>query len=845
MQARLARLKPKVRRLVNRLTRNLDWLGQRLRKGWRWLNSVDIPLSLLQWALLFYAVFGLMYVVATPVFEANDELWHFGYVEHLRKTGSLPKQEFDGSDAIFRQHGSQPPLYYAVMALASAPFNIDDSDFYRLLNPHVSAGQPGAFGNKNLVLPDDSLSQFAGAGLAATSMRLLGLAFGAATIVLVYKIGEIVSPQRSTVAFVAAAITGLNPMFIFVSASVNNDSLAMTLNSALILVMLRTLRGGFSLRRSLSLALLFALTSLTKLTGLVLLPVILLVALLAFRKSQDRRGLAIFLYALTLFWLLIAGWWYFRNVQLYGEPFGLFTMANIAGPRGITFSLADLFSEYQQFRMSYWGLFGALNIQVASIFYLLLDLMTFLSMVGCVFLCLQLLAISDFAYARYELAHLLTLAFALLLLWLGVLYWSTLTRAAEGRVLFPLIGVVSPLLAVGFVEVVWWIAFSLRPPNLEFVRAGDAVPKELLHDAMVWQLRLLGLVALFAPFTVIASQYSAPQPVEAVPAMARPVYAEFGGVALVAYERSDRRYAAGDRVRVTLYWQVLKQSTGDNSIFLTLVDDHGHEIGRYATFPGAGSLRTSRWQADLIYPDEYLINISGAAYGRYPFDLLVEWKSDMRSTTIAATNVEGQNIDPVLLPIGAVVTARSQPSPAGYTEIPVDAQPVFADAIRLESFKLDLDLNEVSLSWKAESTPEDNYTVFAHLLDADGDIFAQDDQTPRLPTKYWRWGESFTTFHRFSDEVNMLDYSLSVGLYIHDGFAYPRLGYVTVLEEDGVDAEMVHDTFVVPWDIADEVLELTATTPPDDAGIENGTSAPQSTQEANEIDAIEATETAP
>ena len=311
------------RRLLNRSTRRLDWIGKRLRSGWRWLNAVDIPLSLLQWVLLFYVVFGLIYVVVTPIFEANDELWHFGYVEHLRTTGSLPQQEFDGSDTIFRQHGSQPPLYYIVMALASAPINIDDTESYRRLNPHVSAGQPGAFGNKNLILRDESLSQFAGAGLAVTSMRLLGLALGAATIVLVYKIGEIVSPQRTTVAFVAAAITGLNPMFIFVSASVNNDSLAMTLNSALILIMLRTLRGGFSLRHSLALALLFALTSLTKLTGLALLPVILLVALLAFRKSRDRRGLLILLYALALFWVLIAGWWYFRNMQLYGEPFGL------------------------------------------------------------------------------------------------------------------------------------------------------------------------------------------------------------------------------------------------------------------------------------------------------------------------------------------------------------------------------------------------------------------------------------------------------------------------------------------------------------------------------------------
>ena len=520
-------------------------------------------------------------------------------------------------------------------------------------------------------------------------------------------------------------------------------------------------------------------------------------------------------------------------------------MANIAGPRGITFSLGDLFSEYQQFRMSFWGLFGALNIQVASIFYLLLDLMTFLSIIGCVFLGLQLLAISDFAYARYELAHLLTLAFALLLLWLGVLYWSTLTRAAEGRMLFPLIGVVSPLLALGFVEVVWWIAFSLRPPNLEFVRAGDAVPKDLLHEAMVWQLRFLGVVALLAPLTVIAGQYSAPQPIESVPDRAAPVYAEFGDVALVAYERSDRRYAPGDRIKVTLYWQVLEQSTEDNSIFLTLIDDHGHEIGRYATFPGAGSLRSSRWHAGRIYPDEYLINISSAAYGRYPFDLLVEWKSQMRSITIAATAADGHNIDPVLLPIGAVVTSKFQPSLTGYSEIPIDAQPVFSDAIRLESFKLDFDLNEISLSWKAESTPEENYTVFAHLLDAEGNIVAQDDKTPRLPTRYWRWGESYTTFHRFSDAFNMLEYSLSVGLYIHDGLTYPRLDYVSVIEEDGVETELVQDTFVIPWDIAKEVIVLTETAPPDDAEAENATSVAPATEEASESDSIETTATEP
>ena len=628
-------------------------------------------------------------------------------------------------------------------------------------------------------------------------------------------------------------------MFIFVSASVNNDSLAMILNGALIWLILRTLRDGFTLRYTFALALLFAFTSLTKLTGLVLLPVMLGVALVVFRKTHDRRGLLIFLYITALLWLLVASWWYFRNIQLYSEPFGLITMANIAGPRGVTFNLADLFTEYQQFRMSYWGLFGALNIQVASIFYLLLDLMTFLSIIGCLFLGLQLLAISDFAYARYELAHLLTLAFALMLLWLGVIYWSTLTRAAAGRVLFPLIGVVSPLLAVGFVEVVWWIVFSLRPPNLEFVRAGDAVPKELLHDTMLWQLRFLAVVALFAPLTVIASQYNSPQPVEAIPDKARSVYAEFGDVALIAYERIDRRYSTGDRVRLKLYWKVLRRSVDDNSIFLTLVDDRGQEIGRYTSFPGAGSLRTSRWQADVIYPDEYFINISRAAYGRYPFDLRVEWKDVTRSASITATNAEGEGIEPVLLNIGAIVTAKFQPSDTGFSEIPPDSQPVFDEVIRLESFRLDLDLNEISLSWKAESAPDENYTVFAHLMDVEGNILSQDDKTPRLPTKYWRWGESYTTFHRFAAEYPMLDYRLVVGLYIYDGLTYPKLEYVKTVEEEGEETEVVLNTFVIPWEIAAEVIELTATAAPTDEDADQESADQQATEETSESEAIE------
>ncbi len=844
MRGRIAQLYQPAFVLKSNLLKGLGLLYALATRAWRWLDSLDIPLSPLQWILLFYLVFGAIYLPSTPVFEANDEIWHFGYIQQLRISRSLPVQVFDGVDTLYQQHGSQPPLYYMLMALLTSPLSIDDVDNYRLLNPHVTSNQPDSFGNKNLTIHDETQSMIRGTGLVVLFVRAVGLALGAGTVVFVYKIGELVAPQRPTVAFVAAAITALNPMFIFVSASVNNDTLSMALNGALILLLLRTLRDGFLLRYTLAIALLFALTSLTKITSLVLLPVLLGAAFFAQRKSRDRRGLLVFLYMLVLSWLLIAGWWYLRNIQLYGDPFGIITMANIAGPRGITFDIVDLFADFQHFRMSYWGLFGALNIQLTSVFYVLLDLMTFMSVIGLFFLILQLLAISDFAYARYELAHLLTLFSAAMLLWLGVFYWSTLTRAAEGRILFPLIAVVSPLMAVGLVEIVWWIVFSLRPPNLEFVRAGDAVPKELLHDTMLWQLRILGIVALFAPLTVIASQYNSPRPVLEIPGNARELYAEFGDVALVAYERIDRRYSTGDRVRLKLYWQVMEQSSIDKSILLTLVDDNRQEIGRYTTYPGAGSLRTSRWQPGAIYPDEYIINIDHSAYGRYPFDLHVAWEDIESEDKIFATDEAGDVIEPVLLNIGAVVTARSTSAVSDVNEIPVDRQPKFDDAILLESFQLDLELNEIILVWKAETSPSESFTVFAHMLDEDGNILAQADAAPRLPTKYWRWGESYTTYHRFRAEFNMIDHQVIVGFYINDGLTYPKIEFVKSLtaaeieqtEEDGValgaaqsletetiddmeifagedQTEAVFDSFTIPWDIAGEVIALTPAPP--------------------------------
>ena len=239
--------------------------------------------------LLVFVVLCLVYAWATPPFEASDELWHFGAINHIANTGSLPVQQV-GVETAWEQEGSQPPLYYLISAALIAPINRDDFYFVRQPNPHVIAGVPGAVGNKNLVLHDSAHPPLQNTFLAVYILRLFSIVFGCVTIIAVYQTAALLNIQNRYFPLLAAGLAAFNPMFIFITASVNNDNLVTVLNSLLIWQMMILLRDGFSTRRSLFMALLIAAASLTKLSALVMIPVVLLAALWAARiPAQSTR----------------------------------------------------------------------------------------------------------------------------------------------------------------------------------------------------------------------------------------------------------------------------------------------------------------------------------------------------------------------------------------------------------------------------------------------------------------------------------------------------------------------------------------------------------------------------
>ena len=71
--------------------------------------------------LVVFALLGLIYTVTVPVFEAPDEPWHFNYVRYVAQGHGLPSMLNNDSGAY--QEVGQPPLYYLIAGLVTAPIS--------------------------------------------------------------------------------------------------------------------------------------------------------------------------------------------------------------------------------------------------------------------------------------------------------------------------------------------------------------------------------------------------------------------------------------------------------------------------------------------------------------------------------------------------------------------------------------------------------------------------------------------------------------------------------------------------------------------------------------------------
>ena len=276
--------------------------------------------------VVLYVLFAGLHAFWVPTGQAGyqnapDEAAHVHYVRSLT-SGHLPTQADAGRDPTARSYEwHQPPLYYAWTALFS--------------------------------------------GLGPRGMRVASILLGVMSLLLIYAASRLLFPDDPILTAVATGIAALLPTHIAITSTVNNDVLLECCFSATLLLLVQCLLRGLSLWRAGWIGFVLGIALLTKATAILLIPVIA-VGLIFLKRSGESWANVLKGAALIGIWaLLLSGWWFVRNQQLYGELLPLkafdraFAGTALAAPRiarlgALGYAQAAGILTF----LSFWAVFG-------------------------------------------------------------------------------------------------------------------------------------------------------------------------------------------------------------------------------------------------------------------------------------------------------------------------------------------------------------------------------------------------------------------------------------------------------------------------------------------------------
>ena len=474
--------------------------------------------------------------------------------------------------------------------------------------------------------------------------------------------------------------------------------------------------------------------------GLILLALFVLTYVL--RKNLRQMGLS--LMALISTFGLVAGWWYLRNWFLYGEATGTETMLHIFGARQTPLTVAQFFTQLGEVWETFWIGFGWGNIRAQPVVYNALEIITLLSVIGLVVGILR---------RRQELrvTSITTLSLAILTIWAAVVFfeflrWMMLTQAPHGRLLFPALPALAPLFGLGLT---WFTPHRFQRLS-----------------APAFATALFGLAAVSPPL-IIAPAYAFPPEISAasVQNVTHRVDINYDDkIKLLGFDLSPSPVQPGGAVQLDLYWQSLATMDRDYSIGIHLLDPSLRVIGARDSYPGHGLFPTSIWHVGEIIRDDYWVPVAAEAPAPSVAQIQIALYDRADQTDLTAFDPRGQSITPF---VGRFKIASAISSPAK-AENPTNY--TFGNEISLTGYDLRADTSiSLTIYWARVKPVSVDYTVFVHVLDADGRIVAQKDQQPvggANPTSLW--GEGERVIDPYTLEAPRTAAQIELGLYQAD-----------------------------------------------------------------------------
>jgi hypothetical protein len=362
------------------------------------------------------------------------------------------------------------------------------------------------------------------------------------------------------------------PMFALISGAINNDNAAVMFSAIGVWWALRLMRSGdLSIKSAIVAGAIAGLGALSKSSALGLAGLFGFAALLTGFDARRPRSfifhLSSFIIAMFAVTLVISGWWFIRNQQLYGDLLGWNAFLDVVGRRDTPASLAQLWTEREGFVWAYWGVFGTLNVIMTPWIYDALNALFVIAMVGAAY-GIGTRFLDSRRQTSIIYRQLLLCAFWVALVFVAFVRWTSLTPASQGRLLFPCISVIAAAMAYGL----WRIHRYL----LIAACAGMAI------------------LAIATPFAFIMPAYA--QPANRWQArLPIPINATFGNaIQLIEGSIEARRGASlqpGDEVTLRLNWQLTQPMTRNYSAFVHLIDENDVIVAQRDMYPARAAWR--------------------------------------------------------------------------------------------------------------------------------------------------------------------------------------------------------------------------------------------------------------
>lgn len=711
------------------------------------MRDLIAKLPRLAWLIIgVYLLLAGWYAVVTPLFEKPDEHWHFAFAMYLADTGQLPVQTLEERTHLAEQEGSQPPFYYGVLAalLKITGHTSLSSGFATLteINPYYG-GRPGAWrdnGNQFVHVPCRDV-ECTRAATAVYIGRGISIFFGVVALLGAAATIRLAFPENNPLLLLVLAIIAFTPQFLHISSSVSNDAATVAMVNiafALGVAWLRQPRLGVAIAAGV----VVGLATMGKMSGLSA-GVIVGGALLLFGKVGWRERI-VHLLGYGGAFLLVTGWWLWRNIVLYGEPTATAIHLQVYGtpPDPLTWNTVS--AEWQAVINSFWASFGWGGINPDDGVYLLVRwLLAF---------CLILFIVALFRQWRgwTPLERIVVVGMVAQLLLVGLLHfrWMRLTIAPLGRLMFPAILPIAFIIALGLLQNRRWGS-----------QLGVAVGGAWLA------------VAVAMPFWLVQPAYTAADTLPLLPTTATPIGATFGdSIVLEGYqiEREDYQefdipdFLPGEVVPITLYWRATEPITEQWSVGLKFFDGAGELISDYNSFPDGGRAPITGWQPGVVIVDRAFMAISPDATMPRIAQLEIDLFNRETLATLPVT-VNGETVRP-FRPIAILVRQVQQPEIGEY--ITGFYPPIIQQTI-IQGGKV-----TISFEWNMQQNPiKAEAQALFHLT-------SSDDPTPLktadflpiggvIPPRYWHITDKLSdqAIMELPTDLPPRRYVLRLGLY--------------------------------------------------------------------------------